>query len=217
MIAKSPQKGFRFEDWCEERLTEIAKFNSYKLERTGSEHGQLQNRQVGNFVLILGDTGKKIVFEMKDVKNITLPQIQKEPSEAIENRGADYGILIAKNKEALPKHVGWFNEYDGNQLVCAVKSSEGDGLIATETIHLAYNWARTRLRIESAKEKKLDPSFIIQKADAIRKQIGEMMKIKTQCTNIKNSNDTIKDIITNTESEITKELDEIIKSLEPKD
>ena len=216
MIEKSPQKGFEFEEWCEQKLDEIAKFNSDKLENTGKELGQSLNRKVGDFVLTLSDTGKKVVFEMKDAK-ISLPQIQKQLSEAMENRKADYGILVARHIEDLPKPVGWFNEYDGNQLVCAVGSSESDALIDGEIIRLACSWARTRLRIESAKEKKLEPSFIIEKVDAVRKQIEEMMKIKTQCTNISKSNDKIRDILTDAESEMNAELDEIIKSLEPKD
>ena len=217
VVEKSTKKGFDFEDECEEKLEWIAKIHSDKLERTGKKTGKISKSLKGDFVLTLGDIGKKIVFEMKNKETITLPEIQKELKEAMENREADYGIYVVKKKKALPKSVGWFNEYDGNQLVCAIENDEGDSLIDGEIIHIAYKWARAKLRIESSKEKKLDPTFIIEKAGEIQKKIGDMKKIKTQCTNIEKSTKAIKETAKDTESEIKKELEEIIESLDSKE
>jgi hypothetical protein len=181
VVEKSTQKGFDFEEQCGKKLEWIAEIHSDKLERTSNENGKLNSKK-GDFVIMLGGIGKKIVFEMKNKGTVSLPEIQRELKESMENREADYGIFVVKNKESIPKSIGWFNEYDGNQLVCAVENGDGDSMIDGEIIHIAYKWARARLRLESSKEKKLDPSLIIEKTGSIKKKIADMRKIKTQCT-----------------------------------
>ncbi len=213
---KGTQKGIEFEDQCQQKLEWIAQIHSDKLERTGSEHGKIGNSKKGDFVVTLGDINKKIVFEMKNKDRVSLKDIQKELKEAIENREADYGVFVAKNKDNLPAEVGWFNEYDGNHLVCAVENKEGEAIIDGEIIHIAYKWARAKLRLENSKDKKLDPSFIIEKTKEIQTKIGDMRKIKTQCTSIEKSTDAIRTTAHETETRITKDLHEIIESLSDK-
>jgi len=207
------KKGFDFEDQCEEKLQWIAKIHSDKLERTGDESGKLGRSKKGDFVITLGDINKKIVFEMKNKDGITQKYIQTELKEAIENREADYGIFVVKNKDSLPDSIGWFNEYDGNHLVCAVENDEGDSMIDGEIIHIAYKWARAKLRLEDSDSKKLDPSFIIEKTKEIKTKIGDMRKIKTQCTTIEKSTKDIRETAKDTEDNIKKDLEEIIDSL----
>ena len=213
---KGTRKGFDFEKWCAERLADIAKNHTDKLEHTGNTQGSLSGSRKGDFVMTLGDTGKRIVFEMKDRESIFLPEIQREMDEAIENRSADYGIFIAKNKESLPREAGCFAEYDGKHLVCAVENQEGESLIDGEIIDIAYKWARARLRLESTNTSKLDPSFILDKAKVIQNKISELSTIKTQCTSIEKYTEKIRDTAEDMKTEIQTELDEIIKSLDSK-
>lgn len=210
---KGTQKGIDFEDQCQPKLEWIAQIHSDKLERTGKENGKIANSKKGDFVITLGDIGKKIVFEMKNKDKITLKDIQIELKEAIENREADYGVFVAKNKDTLPETIGWFNEYDGNHLVCAIENNDGETMINGEIIHIAYKWARAKLRLENSKEKKLDPLFIIEKTREIQTKIGDMRKIKTQCTSIEKSTKDIRETAEETEKKIKRDLEEIIESL----
>lgn len=215
LITKSPEKGLNFEDDCEKKLDWIANIHSDKLERTTNKVGKIPNRRVGDFALTLGDTGKRIVFEMKNqTDKPPLNGILKELKEAMENRYADYGIYVSRTKDALPECVGWFNEYDGNQLVCAVENNDGGSMIDGEMIHLAYKWARAKLGIESAQEMRLDPAFVREKSNEIKKKIEEIKKIRRQCTNIKQSAEEIWTVSGSLEKEINKGLDEIIESLD---
>ena len=216
VIEKSPQKGFNFEDECKEKLDWIARVHTDELIPTSKVVGKISKSKRGDFVITLGDIGKKMVFEMKNSESITLPGIKTELKEAMENREADYGIFIAKNKKSLPQSVGWFNEYDGNKLVCAIENNAGDSLIDGEMIHIAYKWARKRLQTESIKIKQLDQSFIIETVSAIQKKIEDMKKIKTQCTNIEKSTKYIRDTAKDIETEIKNDLEEIIESLNSK-
>ena len=209
---KGTQKGIDFEDDCMEKLQVIASVHSDKLARTSNESGKLSSSKKGDFVLTLGDTGKRIVIETKNTK-VSFPTIQKELNEAMENREADYGVLVAKKKDHLPKQVGWFNEYDGNQLVCAMETEEGDSLIDGEMIDIAYKWAKARLQAESTMEKKLDPAFITEKISVVKNRIEDLKKIKTQCGNIEKATTVIRQTAESAKKNIADDLDEIMESL----
>jgi len=214
MTERSTQKGFVFEDYCEEKLGWISSIHSDKLERTGDIAGKISGSKKGDFVLTLGDIGKKIVFEMKDRDKVSLKDIQRELDDAMENRESDYGVFVVKNRDSLPDSVGWFNEYDGNHLVCAIENNDGNAMIGGEIIHIAYKWARARLRLENSKEKKVDAAFIMNKVSAIQTNMDELKKIKRQCTNIDDSVVAIRDITKTTENQIKKDLGEILESLD---
>lgn len=210
---KGTQKGLKFEELCEEKLEWIAQIHADKLEATGTTKGNLGASRKGDFVMTLGGINRKIVFEMKDRARISSKDIQKELKEAIENREADYGIFVVKNRNALPDEIGWFNEYDGNQLVCACENDDGEEIIDGEIIHIAYKWARAKLSLENSNETRLDPAFINEKVGEIKMQIGEMRSIKTQCTSIEKSTERIRKTSDNTENMIKGNIDEIVKSL----
>ena len=210
---RGTKKGLDFEDECKKKLQWIARIHADKLEVTGNTKGKITGSKKGDFVLTLGDNGKKIVFEMKNMSNIPQKYIYKELKEAIANRESDYGIFVAKNKDSLPENVGWFNEYDGNHLVCAIENNDGESMIDGELIHVAYKWARAKLRLENSKEKKLDASLILEKTTEIQQKIGDLQKIKLQCNNIDKSTEAIRETTKDTEKEIKMQLEEIVDSL----
>ena len=210
---RGTKKGLDFEDECKKKLQWIARIHADKLEVTGNTKGKITGSKKGDFVLTLGDNGKKIVFEMKNMSNIPQKYIYKELKEAIANRESDDGIFVARSKGSLPENVGWFNEYDGNHLVCAVENNECEAMIDGEIIHIAYKWARAKLRLEDTKEKKVDASKILEKTTEIQEKIGDLRKIKLQCTNIDKSTEAIRETTKDTEKEIKRQLEEIVDSL----
>ena len=210
---RGTKKGLDFEEQCAEKLRWIAKIHSDKLDESGTTKGNKLDSKKGDFVLTVTDIGKKIVFEMKNKGSISEKDIHKELKESMENREADYGIFVAKNKNSLPDTVGWFNEYDGNHLVCAVEN-DGEEIMDGEIIHIAYKWARAKLRTESTKEKKFDAELILAKTSEIRRKIEDLRKIKMQCTNINKSTEDIEKVTKNTEKEIKAQLEEIVDNLE---
>lgn len=210
---KSPQKGLNFEDRCEGNLAQIAKFHSDKLDITKNHPGSVPRSRKGDFVVTLGDTGKNIVFEMK-AKSLSLNDIQEELREAMKNRDAEYGIFVARDTSMLPEGTGCFNEYDGNQLVCAVENDDGSPIAEGEMILLAYRWARTRLRLEPTETTSLDPGYFTAKAEAIRSKIDDLKKIKTNCSGIEKLTSEIRHSIDDASRKIKQELDDITASLE---
>lgn len=210
---KGTQKGIDFENQCEQMLSHIADIHSDVLEHTGAAPGKITGSKRGDFVMMLGGINKKIVFEMKDRGNLGKKEIADEIKEAMENREAEYGIFVVKNKDALPKQIGWFNEYDGRYLVCALKDGD-ESVLEDQIIHVAYKWARARLSLGTNTAKKVDPLLIRNKISEIEAMIKDIKSVRRECTNIENASENIKNSTKNTEKEIRAKLKDIIESLE---
>jgi hypothetical protein len=153
------------------------------------------------------------MFEIKDVNNISTTDIHRELELAKKNREAEYAIFVIRDFEALPKSVGWFNEYNGNSLVCALGKNENDGVLHEELLYIAYKWAKSKLIVESHKENKTDVTALIQKGEAAKYKLKAYQSVVTQCGNIEKSTQDIRKIIGITEKEIQADLDAIINAI----
>jgi len=207
----TPQKGYKFEDECEELLSEIVKKHlGDELSRTTDEVGRISRSKKGDFVITIGERPDcKIVLETKDVKNMTLPQIHEMMKEAIENRDAKYGIFVTKWVESLPTSVGCFNEYQDNHLVCALASKKREGIINPEVLHIAVCWARIRSLIEKAEAEGINVSLIQAKLGEIGGKLNLFSKIKLECTNVEKAAKQIRSLSDDIRDGIDTELEEI--------
>jgi hypothetical protein len=215
IISKTPLKGFDFENYCESILSKIARIYGDVLEKTGTKAGKVKLSKKGDFVLTLGhsERRKSIVVELKDGGRYSLNEIQRTMEEAINNREAMYGIFIVKNTESLPESVGWFNEYNGNQLVCALGNKESNGILHEEILYIAYKWAKLKIVLESLKEKKFDASFVNEKVSTIKNKLEEFKAIRTQCSNIETASEEIRTISRRAEKSMNEQLSQILESL----
>ena len=145
VAARGTQKGRRFEEQCKDGLEEAARPYSDAIDPTGDVAGRAGKSKKGDFVATLDGSGKRIVFEMKDVDSIGPTRIKAELKEAMDNRDAAYGVLVARSRASLTGGIGWFNEYDGNKLVCALEDADGNPAMDGGMIEVAYRWARVRV------------------------------------------------------------------------
>lgn len=211
-------KGFDFQDYCEDILNNIVRVHGDCLENTSAKVGKLTKSKKGDFVVTLGNNiGKKCVVELKDVdKRLTTDDIQVELEEAKKNREADYAILVTRHVESLPKSTGWFNEFNGHNLVCALGDKHNDSTLHEEILSISYKWAKSKLLLDSRREEKIDCTFINQQVQVVLSELRIFDTILTQCRNIKKSNDEIQKSIESTRENIEQVLNKIIKSLEIK-
>ncbi|MGV9141786.1 MAG: DUF2130 domain-containing protein, partial [Promethearchaeota archaeon] len=179
------------------------------VTRTTDEVGNLPRCKKGDFV-VETDNGSSIVFEVKDWQNVSFNKIRDEMKEAMNNRGADYGVFVSKYVEALPKDVGWFNEY-GNTLVCTLGSREADTL-HPEMLHIAYQWARLRLKSDG----EVDTEAVnkaIKELDELNDMLEDLSKIKTKCTSARNAVDSIEKMASSLEKSLKIQIDSVKKAL----
>lgn len=207
-------KGSAFQTYCENILSKIARMHADTLEYTGNKTGKITNCKKGDYVMALGNgIGKKLVFEIKDVNGISSTEILTELEVSKKNREAEYAIFVIRDIESLPKSIGWFNEYNGNNLVCALGKNENDGVLHEELLFIAYKWAKSKLILESLKENKIDVSALIQKGEAAKNKLRVFQRVLTQCGNIEKSTRDIREEIAVAEREIKEDLDAVINAV----
>ena len=211
IIEKTPIKGYKFEDFCEEVFCKIIKMqDGDELERTTDKIGLIERSKKGDFVIKLGRIKSKIVIETKDIGEIYLPEIHNSLEESMKNRDAIYGVFIVRNISSLPKDVGWFKEYYGNQLVCATGTKENEEFIAEEMIRIAFSWAKAKLLIKKGIQVKTD---IIPTLREILPRIQDSLKsfriIKAQCTSLENATKKIRNTSEEIQTEIERHLSDI--------
>jgi len=213
LISRTTLKGADFEDHCQDLLESSAKVFGDILEKTTSTAGKVKRSKKGDFVLALAGSSKKITFEIKDVGTISANEVRKTLDEAIENRDAAYGVLVAKSVEAFPKSIGWFQEIGNDKLVVALGSNSEESF-HDESLLIAYRWARTKVNSQNLKEKKVDAEIIKEKIESIKQKIQKMSTIKTDCNNIEKTSKNIKTTADTLAEEIKEELYLMNKSLE---
>ena len=208
---KGTQKGVEFEEYCFNVISEIAKVYGDKIEPTGNTTGLIAGSKKGDHVYTIVDTGKKIVLEEKDYSSQqTQPKLESYIKEAIENRGADYGIVVSKRKSGFPQHVGIFQEF-GNKLFVALTTEESeDAELQNELLVIALRWARLRLKQKSGT---VDSELIIEKIESAQRNMKKFSNIKTKCTSIKTISDEIVEDMEKYRDLIKADLDDVSKSL----
>ena len=208
---KGTQKGVEFEEYCEEIISEIAKHHNDRLESTGNISGLIEGSKKGDHVYTIKDSGKKIVLDMKDYANPqSTPKLERYMNEAIENRGAEYGIVVSKRKNGFSKDVGVFQEY-GNKLFVALTTEESENVeLQNELLVIALRWARLRLKQKSGT---IDSSLIIEKIENVQRSMKKFSSIKAKCTNIKGISDEISEDLEELRETINADLLGVSKSL----
>jgi len=206
-------KGYVFEDACEAILSDfVQKHLGDELERKTSEFGEISGSLAGDFLITLRDMpDMKIVLETKDWDSITQPHIIGNLEDAMINRGAKYGIFVSKYKEALPKKIGWFNEFRGNMLVCALGSKETDTFVPW-VLNIAYQWAKLRLTKEIPPEEKALET-IAEGIKEIATKLDTFSQIQRQCTNVENATEEIRNLSDDLKDSIETQISKIKQAI----
>jgi hypothetical protein len=209
---KGSQKGLEFEQYCEEYISNIAKQHNDRLEATGSITGIISGSRKGDFVYTVQDSGKKIVLEMKNYSSRQgTSTLEAYMNEAIENRGADYGIVVSKKSSSLAKDIGIFQEY-GNKLFVALTTEETDDAeLHNELLVIALRWARLRLKQKSGT---VDSAMIIEKIENIQRTMKNFSSIKKKCTSIKGMSNEISEDLDELRDKIKADILIVSKSLQ---
>ena len=212
---RGTQKGKAFEDYLEELLGEIAKIHGDSVRPTGTEAGMRTDCDKGDFVYDIKELNKRIVWEAKKYNTrLTEPKINDYLDEAIENREADYGILVSRNVEALNKDIGWFKELSDKKLVIALGTKNNDPELHPEILHIAYRWARAKLRQDTLQSGGFDPTFVNDKIIVLQEKLKDLESIKGQCKNIDTASTEIKNLAEGLNEELDNTFEEILESLQ---
>ncbi len=216
VLKLSPKKGTKFEDWCEDVLSEIAKRQqpSDVVERVGAKVEYFGSKK-GDFKVTLGQNTKwRIAVEVKDLtSHISLEKIRKYLKTAMEKRGAQYAVLVVKNVESLPKSVGFFNELEGNILVCALGREGEKPEFHPEVVDIAYKWAKLRVMTEGARDLRFDAGKLLRRIDSMKGRMNEFGGILGQVRDVRKVLDAVEARIEGLRDDLSVELRDLVSEL----
>lgn len=134
VIASTTLKGPRFEELVHVRLSHLAQPFGDDLAAVGSGNG---GSKAGDFLVTVNGSGKRVVVEARDRKQMSLPAIKDDLERELKERGADVALYVSSCREMLPQHVGEFQIY-GEKVVTTV-----------ENLAIAYRVARVMAMMEA--------------------------------------------------------------------
>ena len=218
---KTTIKGYEFEEDCIRRISKIAHVTGDVVADTTTEAGDVPRSKKGDLVIEVADTHARIAIELKDVRSLSVNKTRDTLDEAIKNRAAHFGLLIAKNVEAFSAKAGWFHEFGSADKLAVALGSEADdeedtdGLaVRDEILLIAYKWARARAMANALDEKSVDAKTIAAKMNDVRGHISGLSKIKRQATSIIKSANSINGLVRDVIDDANADLDDAIASLQ---
>lgn len=200
--------GYDFEDAIEELLTDLVYQTPHTFAFTGDDEGEL-GRNVGDFVISLGDTEQTIVVEAKSDSGYTQPKIKEEMEAAIVNRDADYGVFVAECEAYIPSKIGYLQEFDRRYLVVATSQDEDDDL-DPRLFRIGFNWAKMRA-VERALDagEDVDAEVIQSKVEEISDSIEQFGSIKSKCNTIRKLANGIEESLNDIAEEVNTHLNQL--------
>ena len=195
-------KGGDFEDSVQDILAEIVRQTSNNVEFTGNTKGEM-DRDVGDFVVDLAETGQRIVVEAK-TESYSTQKIKDEMQEAIQNRDAAYGVFVTDSMENLPRtKTGWFHEFSDQNTVVVAMSESDDEEIEPGYLRIAFNWARMRaVQAHADIGSSFDPEELQSQISELEEDLSRFKTIRGQCTEIKKSRESIEETLDDVENDI---------------
>lgn len=204
--AKTTLKGEDFEDTVENILSDLVYGTSNELEYTGDTVGKIGDRKVGDFVVTLDKTGQRIVVEAKSDSGYSQRDIKEELTDAVENRDADYGIIVFECESYIPNKVGYFHEFDSERLSVALSEGEDDD-VEPGFLRIGFNWAATRaVQGYADAGTAFDPEVVQEGVGEVKHSIDRFSTIRKKTTSIRGTASEIDEELEDIEGEVKSEL-----------
>jgi len=208
----SPRKGEDFEDTVAELLDDTVYRTNDTVRHTGTEEGDT-GEKVGDHVLILGETGQRIVIESKSEAGYSESKIRDQLDRALGNRSADVAIFVSECESYLPNKLGYFQEFDKQRLsVCLSEDDEDD--LDRGFLQVGLNWARMRA-IEKHVDTgtRPDPETVQAQVENVRQRVKQVSEVKKKCSTIKDTAEQIKSELDELRDDVTDDLNQITAEL----
>jgi Uncharacterized protein conserved in bacteria (DUF2130) len=175
------RKGRTFEERVHAALDRIATTRGDSAHRVGDERG-IGGSKKGDAVVELGAAdgacAGRIVFEVKD-EQLSKNKAWSELNAAMEERQAEFAVLVAAGEESVPVGREQLAEYEGNKMIVAVDPEQPDEL----GLDLAYRYARLRVMLKREGELTLDAAGVRDAAEEARSVLKTAQSIRLALTN----------------------------------
>ena len=185
-------KGRTFEEFVAEAIDRIAVMQGDACEAVGDVKGSTGRK--GDVVVDIdacnGPARGRIVFEMKTGK-LPRPEALRELDKALQQRDADFAVLVVPGEDKVPARLRPLREYNGDKLI-VTSDDEVEGTVALE---LAYSLARARVLMAKSDSEGIDATAVRYTVERALNAMETVRAIKNQLTGAKTSIDKSRDLI----------------------
>jgi hypothetical protein len=183
------RKGRTFEDRIHGLLDEIATVRGDVAHHVGDQAGETRGKKGDTVVEIGAAAGPalaKVAFDPKD-SQLTRPRAWEVLNGSLEDRGADYAVLVVASNENLPANTQNLVEYEGNKLIVAVDRDEPERIV----LETAYGLARTRSLAMHKDELALDAAAMKEAIEEARRALESLKTARQGLTGMRKNADSV--------------------------
>jgi hypothetical protein len=185
-------KGRTFEELVAEAVDRIAALQGDDSDAVGDVKGA--TGRTGDIVVGIdacnGPARGRIVFEAKTGK-LPRPEAMRELDKALQQRDADFAVLVVPSEDKVPAKLRQLREYNGDKLIVTF-DPEAEGTVALE---LAYSLARARVLMSKSDSEGIDASAVRYTVERALNAMETVRGIKNQLSGAKTQIDKSRDLI----------------------
>ena len=182
---RSAVKGHDFEQRAFEVVQSLADGRGDVAHHVGHERSE-SGGKLGDIVIEVDaasmDARARIVIDTKD-ERLSRNEAWRVLDGAMDERDADFAILLVASDEKLPARVEPLREYEGNKMLVALDKESYD----LRALELAYRYARCRCLMARDQSLELDAAGVRAAADEALSALNDAQKIRLALTNITNT------------------------------
>ena len=187
--ARGTAKGRDFESRIHDLIDGIATARGDVAHHVGDQAGETRGKK-GDTVVEIGAGGgpalAKIAFDPKD-SQLTRPKAWEVLNGSLDDRGADYAVLVVASEENVPAKTQSLVEYEGNKLVVAVDRDDPEPYV----LETAYCLARARALAARRDELSLDAPAMKEAIDETRRALESLKTARQALTGMRKNADSI--------------------------
>jgi hypothetical protein len=187
--SRGTAKGRDFEERIHALLDEIATARGDTAHHVGDLAAETRGKKGDTLVEIGAGAGPclaKIAFDPKD-SQLTRPKAWEVLNGSIDDRGADYAVLVVASEQNVPAKTQSLVEYEGNKLIVAVDREEPERNI----LEAAYGVARARALAARKDELSLDAPAMKEAIDETRRALESLKTARQALTGMRKNADSI--------------------------
>jgi hypothetical protein len=187
--SRGTAKGRDFEERIHGLLDEIATARGDVAHHVGDQAGETRGKKGDTLIELGAGAGPcmgKIAFDPKD-SQLTRPKAWEVLNGSLDDRGADYAVLVVASEENVPAKTQSLVEYEGNKLIVAVDRDEPE----RNLLEAAYGVARARALAARKDELALDAPAMKEAIDETRRALESLKTARQALTGMRKNADSI--------------------------
>lgn len=185
-------KGRSFEELVADALDRIAAVQGDDCDAVGDVKGA--TGRTGDIVVALeacrGPARGRIVFEAKTGR-LSKPAALRELDRSLQERDADFAVLVVPGEEQVPAKMHQLREYNGDKLIVPYQP-DGD---LTLSLEVAYSLARARVLMRRSESDGVDAGAVRDVVERALAATDDVRRIKSQLSGAESSIDNAREIL----------------------